>query len=265
MRRQAFVMTPAEACASIGGWMLIVSLLIYPLFKDMADSAFASLAETPYLIALGLLKGFGFWGMNFAGQTVRKTSNSSAGFYSFICIGLIAIGNSIFGEELSVFQWGSVVVLTLTGLYFTFRGHLNTQPFFIQLMFMAMVSIGCMFGMIDHYFLTHANWYGLLLLTGVGMTFSSCVLGRMPLRGVARCVLGRQTMCIGILLAFSEVMILSILVTHLPVTLAWVAMALVGPVVMVISSLLWGEGRWQEQLLVGGISYAAAIPIAIGM
>ncbi|MFT7144779.1 MAG: hypothetical protein ACI9TY_001119 [Alphaproteobacteria bacterium] len=265
LRRQSFVMTPNDASASIGGWMLIVSMLLYPVFEAEASWAFSVIIASPFLLFIGLLKGAGFWVMSYAGQTLRKTSNSSASFFGFICIGLIALGNAVFGENLSVMQWVSVAILTLTGLLFTIKGHLNTQSRRVQSMFLLMVFMGCMFGMIDHYFISHVNWYGLLFLTGAGMTTVSLLSRGVGFKHVKSCVFNRRTMKIGMMMAVSEVMILSIMVTHLPVTLAWVAMTLTGPVIMVISSLLWGEGRWQDQLLIGGVSYAAAIPIALSM
>lgn len=265
LRRVSLIIAPNDSSISIAGWMFITPILMYPFFKEIADEALIFLYNNPYYIIIGLLKGVGFWGITYAGQTVRKTSNSSASFFGFICIGLIAIGNSAFGEELTVMQWVSVGILTLTGLYFTFRGHLSSQPIYVQLMFMLMIFIGCMFGMIDHYFLSHVNWYGLLLLTGIGMMLVVMIKEFKNLKNVKRFVFSKKNASVGIALSVTEVLILSIMVTHLPVTLVWVAMALSGPVLMVMASLLWGEGRWQDQLLVGGISYAAAIPIALSL
>lgn len=263
MRRHALAHSPYESCNTVGGWYIIAPLLALPIFHDLAVEAYNLLMDMPYLIVIGLLKGVGFWGMIYCGQIMRRTSNSSAGFFGFICIGLIAVGNSIFGEELSVGQWVSVACLFLMGLYFYVRGHLSTQSSFVKLLFLFQILIGVMFGMIDHYFLTHCNWFALILLTGLGMILMALTFGRMKFLDVFRSVKSRKTAGLGIVLSLVEMTVLSIFVTYLPVTLGWVAMTLASVAVMVIAAVFWGEGRWQQQLAVGGLTYASALPIIL--
>lgn len=263
MRRHAMASSPYESCNTVGGWYILAPLLALPLFHDIAVSAYELLIEMPYLIVIGLLKGVGFWGMIYSGQIMRRTSNSSAGFFGFICIGLIAVGNSIFGEDLTMPQWVSVVCLFLMGLYFYSRGHLSTQSSFVKLLFMFQILIGVMFGMIDHYFLTHCNWYALVVLTGLGMVLMAVSFGRMKISQVLKSVKSPKTAGLGIVLSLIEMTVLSIFVTHLPVTLGWVAMTLASVAVMVIAAVFWGEGRWQQQLTVGSFTYASALPIIL--
>lgn len=263
MRRHALVTSPYECCNTIGGWYILAPILCLPFFKDVAYEAYISFMNMPYLVLLGLLKGVGFWGLIYCGQIMRRTSNSSAGFFGFICIGFIAIGNAIFGEELSLSQWVSVGSLFSIGIYFYFKGHLSTQTPYVKLLFLLQIMIGCMFGMSDHYFLTHGNWFGLIILTGIGMLFMALTFGGMSAKKIWNSVSDRKTAGLGAFLSMSEMIILSILVVYLPVTIGWVAMTLATVAVMVIAAVFWGEGRWQQQLMIGGASYAAVLPIIL--
>lgn len=263
MRQQALVSTPFESCNSIGGWYVLAPILLLPIFMEEAQAVQAILVDNPYLILLGLLKGAGFWGLIYCGQIIRRTSNSSAGFFGFLCIGVIAAGNAIFGEELTLPQWFSVSALFAIGLYFYFKGHLSTQTPFVKLLFLIQVCIGSMFGLVDHFFLTHCHWYGLVFLSGVGMLTTACLFGRRSSFQVFMAPFKWNTAGLGVFQTATEMVILSLFVTYIPVTLGWVAMTLAAVAVMVVAAVYWGEGRWQQQLAVGGTSYAAVLPIVL--
>jgi hypothetical protein len=87
--------------------------------------------------------------------------------------------------------------------------------------------------------------------------------GQMSVRKVWKSVSDRKTAGFGAFLSVSEMIILSIFVVYLPVTLGWVAMTLATVAVMVVAAVYWGEGRWQQQLAVGGASYASVLPIVL--
>ena len=247
----------------MGCWYILTPLLALPVFKGLAIEAYTLFVEMPYLIALGLLKGIGFWVVVYCGQVMRRTSNSSAGFFGFICIGLMAVGNAIFGEELSMPQWVSVGCLFSLGVYFYFKGHLSTQTSFIKLLFLMQVMVGCMFGMIDHFYLTHSNWFGLIILTGVGMLGTALAFGRSSVKTILKSMTTKKTLKFGLFESLVELTILALFVTYIPVTLGWVAMTLAAVAMMVIASLYWGEGSWKQQLTVGSATYASALPIIL--
>lgn len=265
MRRLAHAQSPYVSCFTIGSWMLIVAALVYPLFQNVADAAFMNLSSSYLLLFVGLLKGVLFWVISYAGQFVRRTSSSSASFFGFVSLGFVAVGNFFMGEVLSALQWLSVVSLWLMGFYFVLRGHLSSQPLTVRLMFAAMVLVAICFGYIDHYFLSHSNWYGLLLLTGVGLTSSSIFARWLKVYSLKDAFMAPQSWRTGGLFAVTEIAILAILVTYLPVTVGVVAMTLAGPVMMVFASVFWGEGCWKQQLMVGSLSCLAAVPILIGL
>lgn len=244
--------------------MLIVALVSYPFFQNLAKDVVFALRDNSLLLFVGLLKGGLFWCMSYAGQFVRRTSNSTAMFFPFIAIVLVALGNSFMGEALSRFQWFSVVALSLIGLYFSLRGHLSTQSLAVRLLFVMMVVIGAIFGFIDHYFLSRASWYGLLLLTGLGLVGSSVLASYFMNISYKKAMFAPLSWKTGLLFGVTEVVILAILVTHLPVTVGMVAMMLAGPFMMIVASLIWGGGSWRQQLFVGSVSYVSALPIVLG-
>jgi len=85
----------------------------------------------------------------------------------------------------------------------------------------------------------------------------------VKLQDMRRTVTKKEGVVAGVVWGVTEITILSIFVTHLPVTMGAMAMMLSVPVVMVSSSVLWGEGKWQQQAIFGVLTYIAVIPMIL--
>jgi hypothetical protein len=65
----------------------------------------------------------------------------------------------------------------------------------------------------------------------------------------------------GLIWLLSETVVLIVLFTQLPVTVAEMSRNLYIPLLMVISAIFWGEGSVRKQLLWGVSAYIFAIPM----
>lgn len=243
----------------IGMWMCIGACLMLPLFKA---EVLAALKVSPFIWMLSFMKGILLWCTIVLMQKIRAESSSTAEFRGMMTVGVLACVNVFLGEALSLVEWLSVAALFILGALFIWKGHLSKLHKRYKGMFAALVLISALPGVTDHLVLTEVHWYVHFSLSGFGIWLTSVCFNRdrMPMR--AR-LADKHAMVAGCVWLVSEAIILSLLVTYIPVTLGVVSMTMSVPLTMLVSALSWGEGRWQEQAFIGGLSYLAVLPIVL--
>lgn len=262
MRRCAVTLDAKVAPTFISFWILIACALIYPFFSEMLHTGLPIIQERPVLLLIGLAKGVSLWGIVVVGQKMLAVSSSSNAYRAPLAIGLIAIGAYFQGEVLNTAQWFAVGALFFLGIIFMKKGHISTLPKGYRRMFVFSILLAVLPAMCDQAVIPHTNWYTQLFLSGIAMFACSAVLCRSP-KVLFKQVASSKAMIAGPIWALSEVVILMIIVTHVPVTMAILAMTMTVPTMMVVSSLMWKEGNWIQQGAFGVAAYAATIPMII--
>jgi hypothetical protein len=260
LRPVAKMRRAGDAAYFIGLWMCIGALVMLPLFWN--EVVYAS-KLSPFIWLVSLFKGFTLWACIVLMQMIRTHSSSSAEFRGMMTIGILACMNIYFGEVLSLLQWLSVGLLFVLGVVFTLKGHLSSLPAKYKWMFLALIFISALPGVTDQIVLTKAHWYIHFALSGVGIFITSLFYGRSRMSLRER-FSDKSAMLAGITWLVSEAIILSLLVTYIPVTLGVMAMTMSVPLTMLVSAVFWDEGHWKEQVLIGGVSYLAILPIILG-
>ncbi len=260
LRPVAKMRRAGDAAYFIGLWMCIGALVMMPFYWE--ETVYAS-TLSPVIWLVSFFKGFTLWSTIVIMQKIRTHSSSSAEFRGMMTIAVLACMNMFLGEALSGLQWMSVGLLFMLGLFFTVKGHLSELPREYKLLFFLLIFISALPGVTDQIVLSEAHWYVHFALSGLGIFLTSLFIGRSRMPILER-LSDKSAMIAGITWLISEAIILSLLVTYIPVTLAVMAMTMSVPLTMLISSVFWGEGRWQQQALIGGLSYLAVLPIIWG-
>lgn len=261
--RPAAIHFPGKATPAFSGiWMLLASFCLLPFYYPLLLEALPSIQTNPAIVLVSFAKGLFLWGSITLTQIIRRHSSSSAAFRSLLTVGLLAIFNAGLGEVLNFWQWSSVIVLSILGAAFLLHGHLKQLPQQAKYLFTILVFISALPGMTDQIVITQTNWYVQFILSTISLCIISAVINR-DLSVFKKAFSHKVCFMAGATWGVTEVIILMLLVTYVPVTVGAAAMAMSVPTVMLISSLRWKEGRWWEQALFGSTAYVAAIPLFI--
>lgn len=250
-----------DSCTILACWMFIGTFLLFPFHKDLLIDAWPTLEAKPWLAFVSIAKGGIIWLIVFGQQYMRKVSTSSAEFKGFPALALIALINVILlGEILSFAQWLSVLGLALLGLIYAWRGHLATLPKPYAWIFVALVVLGALPASSDVLVIGQTNWYVQFAFSSFGF-LTGVLMNKRSRNFIKIAFTKRDCLIMGSTFLITEVIILVLLVTHIPVTIGALSMRLAVPSIILISSLLWHEGRWQSQLLFGVLAYLTLLPI----
>lgn len=247
---------------SSGVWVTIGAIATYPFFGHMWHDALPTLLAHPWLAALAISKGLLAWVIIAMQQQLRRHSQSSTEYYKFVSLGLLAIVNAFFGEQLGIYQLISVGALALLGGVFMLRGHLKSLQGIHKTMFFALIFVGATPGMFDHAVLADTNWYTLLLLSGIGV-LSGALFTKRPAGMWKNIFTNKTIIASGLFMFVTEIAVLSVLVTVIPVTMGALVMRLAIPCTMVISAFCYKEGKWTQQAAFGLLAYAAVVPLVL--
>lgn len=262
MRKCAISLDPKTAPSFVSIWVLIACIAIFPFFGDMLTSGLQTSIEKPLILLIGITKGISLWGCVVIGQKMLAVSASSSIYRAPIAVGFIAIGAFLQGEVLTTIQWFSVGALFCLGIAFVLKGHLSTLAVKYKILFAVSVLISIVPAMCDQAVIPQTNWYTLLFLSGIGMLICSAFMCR-NFKVLKQQVSTPRALIAGAVWAIGEVIILSIIVTHVPITMAVMAMTMAVPTNMIISSLVWKEGSWVQQGAFGIAAYIATIPMIL--
>lgn len=256
----ANVLNPHENSALGAAFVLLASVVMFPWFGDRLVPVHGIDTRWSMLAVAGLIKGAVWWRQFQAFQAVQKVSASSAGM--FVVLGFVMVGavNSFLGEALSWNQWLSIAAIAVVTGAYCYWGHARTLTAEGYRHVALMVGLLVVAGMIDYFVLSQAHWYFYLVFTTLGI--GSCVLWqRLPVASVRKMISTPAVWRALIVLSTTEVLLMNILVSHIPVAVYGVVARAAVPVVMLIAALYWHEGNWKRQLLFGVLGWLCLLPL----
>ncbi len=253
---------PLSTTSMISIWYFIGVVLLYPFYGNMLHEAIPVIIEKPYLLLIGFSKGAGLWLAGYIGQYLRSQSNSSCAYAKQVSIGGVAVINAMQGEVLIMPQWIAVVALVILGIIFTYKGHISELSRKYQLSFLAMIGLSIIPSTADYAVISQTNWYIMMLTVSSAMMLIT-VFKLKNISEIKKLFTSKDDLRLGAFMLVTEIAIMMILVTYVPVTMAVLVMSLSVPTMMVISSLLWKEGNWKHQFAFGCFGYIAMLPMVL--
>jgi drug/metabolite transporter (DMT)-like permease len=234
-------------------YLIIALLLGLPFFHDLAIEGTKALLAQPIVLFACLFKGVIFWFAIIDGQKLNQQSMSSARYILPPALALSALINSFLGEELNAQQWIAVIGLAVLGVAFFFKGHLQDLGRQAKILFLEIVLVITAMIVIDHYVISHSNWYVLLLYSNLVILLIS--LFRKSVKNIWRqAFTNRLALCAGLAFTAYELIKFPAMVTLIPVSVAVTVQVTTIPVIMVFTSLIWKERTVKEQLIWGVLS-----------
>jgi len=250
--------------AFTGVWLVIGILITLPFFHDKLIINNQYFFHDPLTIVFGFIKGSLLWVIINYRQTIRKESNSSSVYYCFISVAIGAcINYFFFGAKLSSIQVVAIVAIGFLGLMFFLIGHANKLQKQTKIVFWLSVILLVITMVTDHNAISRTNWYVQFVIANISF-FLTSFISRTTKQEWKDALFHKDSIRAGIVFLVGEIVIMSSLVTILPVSVALLCIRLSTPVVMVISAIALKEGKWYEQAAFGGLTLLAALPLIFG-
>lgn len=226
--------------------MFLVNIFLFPVYYE---KLIIDLNNHFYYFIFAILKGIGLYLYLIVAQNLNKTTGTSRAIVPVIAIGLIAFVNFFFfGENLNNNQLLSAILITIFGIIYYFKGHLNetdSHKYFIQL-------LGCaiFISIFDHLALSKIHWYSYLLINTFVMLILSFTFNReikeYTFLFKEKALLLSTASYIGF-----EILTTSVRVSVIPVTMANIAGLMSTPIVMLFMYFFWKESSVKKQLFFG--------------
>lgn len=239
-------------------WYLIGIVILYPFYQDLLT---LDKILQPVVI-LSVIKGIVVWIIFDLQQKVTKQSLSSSVFYMPIGLGLAAVINIFFKENLSHTAWLSIIALMILGALFFIFGHAKELDKKHKLYFIGMILCFIYFVVSNHIVIYATNWY--VHFTIIGLSMFSFLLLKRPKKSDLQKTFSPPALIVGLVFLAAEIILTYSTVTIMPASTTSLASSLSVPFVMVISAFIYKEGGWKEQLLFGGLAYIFCIPLLLG-
>lgn len=245
----------------ISGWTLLGLLCVSPFYGHLLGEGMEKYADKPWLFALSALKGGLLYLLFVISQELMKVSLSSRHYVTPLAIGLMAVINYFLGEELKPNQMVAVGGLFLLSLGFFLRGHLSDMDRAGKLAYAKLVALSVFMSALDHVLTRDTNWFTLLLVSNVVLLALSLALNRKNAQVLKAAAFHRAAVLAGVFYAATELVKFYQQVRINPVSVVVTAQAMTKPVILVLSALIWKERTVKEQLLWGGLAFAATLPL----
>lgn len=234
-------------------WVLIGLLIVFPFYGGLLLENWQLVFFNPLLLGLLILKGGFLWFLFFNGQVLTRQSLSAAKFVLPTALGLIAIINSFLGEVLETKEWIAALGLCVFGIIFSLRGHLQDLGNKGRFLYFKLVGISIICATLDYLILLDTNWYILLLSTNFLMLMIA-FFRKIPAQTWKSALFQKEAMLAGSVFSAGELLKFYLMVSILPMTVVISAQVAVIPVILILSSVIWGERGWKEQFLWGVLS-----------
>lgn len=231
-------------------WVLMGLLFVSPFYGDLLLQSWGDFKSDYMLWVLLILKGGFLWMLFYNGQVLTRQSLSAAKFFLPTALGFIAIINYFLGEVLTSKEWVAALGLCGLGVVFSFRGHVQELGIEGRFLFYKLVVISIIAASLDFFILSETNWYVLLLTTNIFMLFV-CLLRKIKRDVWKKALFRKEAVMAGSVFSAGELLKFYLMVSILPMTVVISAQVAVIPVVLILSSVIWGERGWKEQLLWG--------------
>jgi hypothetical protein len=237
----------------ISVYLLFGIFLTLPWFHPLLLSGFSTLFANPIILLVCILKGFVLWYNFVESQKLKQHSLSSFHYVGPLGLSIAAFINSFLGENLTATEWIGIIGMCVVGVGFFLKGHLNTLNFEAKILYFKLVCISAVLIVIDHYTVSHTNWYVLIFIVSITMFCISLA----ETRGASiwkKALFSRIPALAGLSFVMYEFIKFYPMVTILPVSV--ISMVTIGaiPIILLASALIWKEGRWQEQIIWGLLS-----------
>lgn len=227
-------------------WLFVVNLFLMPLYYN---NLFIDIKDNLIYFSFALLKGIGLYLYLIVAQNLNRTTGTSRAIVPVIAIGLIAFVNFFFfQEDLTNNQFISAILISIFGLIYYFKGHLNetsSHKYFIQLLICAIFL-----SIFDHLALSNIHWYSYLfvntfVMLGLSFTFNK-EIKEYNFLFKEKALLLSTAAYIGF-----EILTTSVRVAILPVTMANIAGLMSTPIIMLCMYFIWKESNVKKQLFFG--------------
>lgn len=234
-------------------WVLIGLLMTFPWYSDLLVSELEKLSFSYSLWLLLLLKGGFLWLLIYNGQVLTRHSMSAANFVLPTALGVIAIINSYLGEELAPLEWIAALGLCALGIIFSLHGHVQELGSGGKILFFKLICFAIACATSDFLILKETNWYVLLLTTNIFLLFI-CLARRISFDIWRQSIFRKEAALAGSVFGVDELIKFYLMVSIIPMTVIISVQAAIIPIILTLSSLLWGERGWKEQFLWGVLS-----------
>lgn len=234
-------------------------IVSFPFFKDKFISDF-----NIYNIAIlfCVIKGFLLAYHFRISQELSKETASSRTMVGLVALGFIAFINmNFFGEILSNKQIIVCSLIFIIGILFYFKGHINKTTKRSHFCFLLLITTSVILSVLDHVVLGYIgiNWYTYLFISSFIM-FLFGLKNKKKMDIKVKEIITNKILNIAVGIAvFSEIFLMYIRVTYIPVSQVQIATIMSVPFIMVYMSLKWNEGKIKNQAIFGVISSMVAI------
>lgn len=239
----------------ISGWTLLGLVAVMPLYGHLWAEGFAKMMADPVIFVFAIVKGLSLYLLFIISQELMKESLSSRHYVTPMAVGLIAIGNSFFGEHLSLPQWVSALGLCAVATAFFFKGHLSDLSRAGKITYAKLVALGVLGAVLDQTLTSSSNWYALLWVSNIILFSVSLMFNARNTAVLKTAFLNRQAVFAGVFYAATELVKFYQQVTINPLTVVIMVQILTKPVILVLSALIWKERTVREQLIWGSAAF----------
>lgn len=244
-------------------FLLLAMLAAYPFFGHLLHSGIAQMQTEPLYFWLTVAKGLLLWTTYFSVQKLTRKSLSSINYALPLSLGMITVVNATLGEALSASGWIAAWGLFFLGVAFAFKGHLKDLSLKKKRLFAKVVGLYIILAALDHSVIQATNWYVLQLISAA-VLLAACVVRRTPLMVWKEAYTHPTAIFAGLTFAAVDMLKFYQQVTIHPVSVVLATQAATIPFILLISSLVWKERSWKEQLVWGGLSIALILPVIFG-
>lgn len=258
LKKIAETVSPEKTAFIIGIGTFLTCLFIFPLATIVKIASLSDFLTVQGNLA-GLGKGILLGCLLIAQQNLIGKSLSATTYVFPLATGGIALSEMlVFGTHLSLGGILSITVLFLAGILFITVGYLGGMSKKDKVLFLLMVLCVIGFAMMDKTGIPLSGWYSYLLITGLGNMLVIWVG-----RGAGESVPLKTWIYISVVWVIPELFFNYTLATYLPVTYGYLAITLRIPVLMLISVLIYKEGRLSSQMLFSIVALIAVLILMV--
>lgn len=245
----------------ISGWTLLGLLCVSPFYGHLLSEGIEKYAASPQLLALSMVKGALLYLLFVISQELMKVSLSSRHYVTPLAVGLVAVSNSFFGEQLKPNEMLAVAGLFTLSLGFFLKGHLSDLSPAGKIAYAKLVGLSVLLSTLDHTLTKGTNWFSLLLVSNVTLFALSLALNARNIAVLKSAAFHKSAILAGVFYAATELVKFYQQVSINPVSVVVTAQAMTKPVILVLSALIWKERTVKEQLVWGTLAFIAILPL----
>jgi hypothetical protein len=225
-------------------WLFITTLVFSPFFIEEIKKDIFNI----YILG-AIFKGLFLYSYIVVAQKLVKYSGTSRAFVPVVAVGIVAFINYfLFSEQITSYQLISAVGITLFGVFYYLKGHLNetkSHSHFIGLIFLAILL-----SVVDHVTLKEIHWFPYLLVN-VFITLIVSFSCNKEIKSFKFIFTEKKLLLATSLYIGFEILMTSSRVSILPVTTTNIAGLMSTPLVMLCMYLFYNESTMKKQIFFG--------------